>query len=152
MDRLRDALRQSHLNVDFVLIDTPPGVNPLTVTGLLAADEVLIPAQCNHAAMLGIRAIQDVVKRIREHMGNPSLKITGILPTFYDQTSVHAPQVLAELEALLPGLVFKNLIPYDANVADAPYTGNVVVDYAPDSPGAVAYRAWAEELFNRISG
>ena len=148
LDRLRAALRQGHVEFDYVLIDTPPGLNALTVTGLLAADEVLLPTQCNHSAMLGIRAIQDVIKRIRENMGNPSLKITGVLPTFYDPTAVYAPEVLAELRALLPAIMFKTVIPYDTNIADAPHKGQVAVDYAPDSPGALAYHALAAELLS----
>lgn len=149
LDRLRMSLRQGNVEFDYVLIDTPPGLNVLTVTGLLAADEVLLPTQCNHSAMLGIRAIQDVIKRIRENMGNPSLKITGVLPTFYDPSAVYAPDVLAELHALLPSLMFKTIIPYDTNIADAPHKGQIAVDYAPNSPGALAYHALADELLSR---
>jgi len=109
LDRLRLALRRGHVAFDYVLIDTPPGLNVLTVIGLLAADDVLIPTQCNHSAMLGIRAVQDVVKRIRDNMGNPGLKVSGVLPTFYDSQSVYADQILDELRALLPGVLFKPL-------------------------------------------
>ncbi|MEO8609755.1 MAG: ParA family protein [Chloroflexota bacterium] len=149
LDRLRTALRQGHLEFDYVLVDTSPGLNALTVAGLLAADEVLLPTQCNHSAMLGIRAVQDVIKRIRENMGNPSLKITGVLPTFYDATAVYAPDVLAELHALLPGMMFETVVPYDTNIADAPHKGQIAVDYAPNSPGALAYHALADELLSR---
>jgi len=149
LDRLRAALRQSHVSFDYILIDTPPGLSVLTVTGLLAADEVLIPAQCNHSAMLGIRAIQDVVQRIRESMDHPSLKVVGVLPTFYDSSAVYAQQILSDLYTLLPGVIFKTVVPYDANVADAPYKGKVVVEYAPQSPGTLAYYALAEEVIAR---
>ncbi len=146
LGRLRMVLRDSRVPFDYVLIDTPPGLNVLTVTGLLAADEVIIPAQCNHTAILGVRAVQDVTFRIRENMGNPDLKVRGVLPTFYDDDALYSPQILAELQALLPGQVFKVRIPYDVNVADAPHTGKAVVDYAPQSPGAVAYRQLADEI------
>jgi chromosome partitioning protein len=149
LDRLRTALRKSHVGFDYILIDTPPGLGVLSVVGLLAADEVLIPAQCNHSAMLGIQAIQDVVKRIRESMDHPTLKIIGVLPTFYDSNAVYAPQILDELQALLPELIFKTVIPYDANIADAPYKGKVVVEYAPQSPGALAYLALTDEILSR---
>jgi chromosome partitioning protein len=144
--RLRRALRESRLIFDIILIDTPPGLNVLTVVGLLASDEVLIPTQCNHAAILGIRAVQEVVKRIRDHMDNPTLSIRGVLPTFYDPDAFYTAAVLAELRTLLPGQVLKTVIPYDVHVADAPHTGKAVVDYAPDSPGAVAYLQLAAEL------
>lgn len=149
LDRLRDTLRQGHVEFDYVLIDTPPGLNVLTIVGLIAADEVLIPAQCNHSAILGIRAIQDVVQRVRNDMGNPSLEIAGILPTLYDANAIYAPNVLDELHALLPGLVLNTIIPYDSNVADAPHQGQVVVDYAPDLPASLAYNALADELLSR---
>ncbi len=146
LGRLRKILRESHIPFDYVVIDTPPGLNVLTVIGLLAADEVLIPAQCNHAAILGIRAVQEVLKRIRESMGNPGLSLRGIVPTFYDPHSLYTAQVLTELHALLPGQVFKSAIPYDVHVADAPHKGQAVVDFAPESPGAVAYRQLVEEI------
>lgn len=148
LDRLRAVLRQGQVAFDYILIDTPPGLNVLTIAGLLAADEVLIPTHCNHSAMLGIRAVQDVVKRIREYMGNPALKVSGVLPTFYDSKAVYADQILAELQALLPGIIFKNVVPYDTNVADAPSKGKTVIDYAPHSPAAAAYRALADEVLN----
>jgi chromosome partitioning protein len=149
LDRLRLALRHKNVAFDYILIDTPPGLNVLTVAGLLAADEVLIPTQCNHSAMLGIRAVQDVVKRIRENMGNPGLKVSGVVPTFYDSNAVYADQTLTDLQALLPSVIFKTIIPYDTNVADAPSKGKIAIDYAPNSPAAIAYRALADELSTR---
>jgi chromosome partitioning protein len=149
LDRLRVALRQSYVSFDYILIDTPPGLGVLSVIGLLAADEILIPAQCNHNAMLGIQAIQEVVKRVRESMDHPALKIVGILPTFYDSNAVFAPQILSELQTLLPELIFRTVVPYDANVADALYKGRVVVEYAPQSPGALAYLSLADEILAR---
>lgn len=146
LDRLRVTLQKSRIPFDYVLLDTPPGLNVLTVIGLLAAYEIIIPAQCNHTAILGVRAVQDVARRIRENMGNPDLKMRGVLPTFYDKDALYSPQILAELQALLPGQVFKTSIPYDVNVADAPHAGKSVVEYAPESPGALAYRQLADEL------
>jgi chromosome partitioning protein len=146
LDRLRTAMRESRLSFDYILVDTPPGLNVLTVVGLLAADEVLVPTQVNHTAIQGVRALQDVVKRIREHMGNPGLTVTGILPTFYDADSAYAPQTLDELRALLKAQLCRTVIPYDPSVADAPYKGKSVVDFAPDGPGAKAYRALTAEI------
>jgi chromosome partitioning protein len=146
LDRLRTAMRESRLSFDYVLIDTPPGLNVLTVVGLLAADEVLVPTQINHTAIQGVRAIQDVIKRIRENMGNPGLSIAGILATFFDSDSAYAPQTLDELKALLKTQLCQTIIPYDASIGDAPYKGKSVVDFAPESQGAKAYRALAAEL------
>lgn len=142
--RLRSALRGSRLPFDFALVDTPPGLNVLSVTALLAADEVLIPALCDHLAMLGVRAIQDMARRVRDDMGNPGLKIRGVLPTFFDGEAAYAHRSLDELRALVP--VLDTVIPYDTCIADAPHQGKAVLDYAPDSPGAAAYRRLAEEI------
>lgn len=148
LERLRSALRATRLPFDYVLIDTPPGLNVLTVVGLLAADLVIVPAQCNHMAIQGIRAVQDVTRRIRENMGNPDLRLRGVLPTFYDPAAVYSQAVLDEMRALLPSQVFKSLIPYDVHVADAPHTGKAVIEYAPQSPGALAYHSLAEEILS----
>ncbi|MBZ0295064.1 MAG: ParA family protein, partial [Anaerolineae bacterium] len=69
--------------------------------------------------------------------------------TFYDPTAVYAPQVLAELQALLPGIMFKTFVPYDTNLADAPHKGQAAVEYAPNSPGALAYQSLVDELLSR---
>lgn len=146
LERLRNVLRTGRIPFDEVLIDTPPSLNVLSVVSLLAADEVIVPTQCNHGATQGIRAIQDVIKRIRAGMGNPDLRLRGVLPTMYDAESAYALEVVTELRALLPGQVFETLIPYDVNVADAPHKGKAVVEYAPESPGALAYSQLAQEL------
>jgi chromosome partitioning protein len=144
LTRLRDALRESRMLFDIILIDTPPGLNVLTVTGFLAAESVLIPAQCDHLAMLGVRAIQDVVARVRDGLGSPDLNICGVLATFFDPQAVYASKTLDELRALVP--VLETVIPYDVHIADAPHQGKPVLDYAPDSPGAAAYRKLAAEV------
>ncbi len=144
--RLREVLRQSRVAFDYVVIDTPPGLNVLTVIGLMAADEVIIPTQCSQTAVMNIRAIQDVIWRVRDHMGNPDLKVRGVLPTLFDNQAIYAQTVLDELRALMPGQIFKTVIPYDVRVADAPHKGKAVVDYAPESLGALAYRQLAAEI------
>jgi len=146
LDRLREVLRSSRVTFDYILIDTPPSLDVMTIISLVAADEVIIPAQCHYLAMLGIRAIKDTIDRIRDQMGNPHLKLRGVLPTMYDAEADFAQTVVDELRAMLPGQVFRTLIPYDVRVLDAPYRGRAVVDDAPNSPAALAYRALAEEL------
>lgn len=146
LGRLRTVLRETQYTFDYILIDTPPGLNVLTVSALIAADQLIIPVQCNYPAMQGIKAVQDIIHHVREGMGNPSLKLQGVLPTFVDSESLFSTKVLTDMRALLPGQVFKTTIPYDPTVADAPHAGKAVVDYAPDSPGAAAYRALVDEL------
>lgn len=149
LSRLRGLLRDTPYQFDTILIDTPPGLNVLTVAALLAAHEVIIPTQCNHAMMLGVRAVQDLIRRVRDDLGNDGLKLRGVLATFFDDNSVFTERILDELRTLLPDQVFTTVIPYDVHVADAPHAGKAVIDYAPDSPGAQAYRSAARELLGR---
>ena len=153
LGRLRTALREHQFTFDFILIDTPPGLNVLTVAALIAADQLIIPVQCNYGAMHGIKAIQDIIRHAREGMGNPDLVLRGVLPTFFDRESLFTAKILADMRILLPGQVFNNHIPFDSHVADAPHTGKSVIDYAPESPGAAAYQLLAEELLtSKASG
>jgi chromosome partitioning protein len=146
LGRLRTVLRETQYAFDYVVIDTPPGLNVLTVSALIAADQLIIPVQCNFAATQGIKAVQDIIRHVREGMGNPDLKLRGILPTFFDSESLFASKVVSDMRALMPGQIFSTVIPYDASVADAPHAGKAVVDYAPDSPAAEAYRSLVSEL------
>ncbi len=148
LGRLRTVLRETQYTFDYIIIDTPPGLNVLTVSALIASDQLIIPVQCNYPAMQGIKAVQDIIRHVREGMGNPNLKLRGILPTFFDSESLFSAKVLADMRALLAGQIFNTVIPYDPTVADAPHIGKAVVDYAPDSPGAVAYRALVDELLS----
>jgi chromosome partitioning protein len=146
LGRLRSVLRETQYTFDFILIDTPPGLNVLTVSALIASDQLIIPVQCNFSVMQGIKAVQDIISHVREGMGNPNLKLRGILPTFFDSESLFSAKVLYDMRSLLTGQVFNTAIPYDPTVADAPHVGKAVVDYAPDSTGAEAYRALVDEL------
>jgi chromosome partitioning protein len=146
LDRLRQALRDSRLTFDYVLIDTPPTLDVMTAISLVAADEVIIPAQCHFLAMRGIRAILDSMTRVRAGMRNPDLKLRGVLPTMFDMYSDQAPAVLREMRAMLAQDVFATVIPYDVHILDAPYRGRPVVIDAPNSPAAAAYRALTDEL------
>jgi cellulose biosynthesis protein BcsQ len=82
-------------------------------------------------------------------MGNSSLRLSGVLPTFYDPDAVYAEQILAELYASLSDVLFNAVIPYDTSVADALQAGQIAVDYAPHSPASLAYYALANELVSR---
>jgi chromosome partitioning protein len=146
IDRLRAALRESRVVFDDILIDTPPGLDVLTAVGLIAADDLIIPVQCSKLAMLGVRATYEAMRRISAGTSNPGLRLCGVLPTIFDSNLAYVADTLNELHAVLPGFVFETPIPYDSYVADAPHTGRPVVDYAPESPAALAYLALADLL------
>ena len=146
LDRLRRTLRETRLEFDYILIDTPPSLDVMTAISLVAADEVIIPAQCHFLAMLGVRAIKDTIERVRTGMRNPELRLRGVLPTMYDAEADYSQRVVEEMRAVLPGEVFASVIPYDVRVVDAPHRGRPVVDDAPTSPAAIAYRMLADEI------
>lgn len=143
--RLRRSLRRSHIPFDYVLIDTPPGLGILTANGLVAADEVLIPVQCQYLAMRGVRALMDTVVRVKSNL-NSSLKLAGLFGTMYRQESEHAREVVAELRDVFGTKMYKTLIFYDDVVAEAPVVGLSVLEYIPRHPIAQGYRALAEEV------
>lgn len=143
--RLRVSLRRGQLPFDYVLIDTPPGLGILTANGLVAADEVLIPVQCQYLAMRGVRALMDTIVRVKKNL-NPTLRLTGLFGTMYRADSVHAQEVVDELRAVFGKRMFQTLIQYDDAVAEAPIVGLSVLEYMPRHPIAQGYRALAEEV------
>lgn len=143
--RLRDALDRSRIPFDTILIDTPPGLGVLTANGLAAADEVMVPVQCQYLAMRGVRALLDSVERVRQTL-NPTLALGGLFGTLYRAESEHAREVMDELRDVFGARVFETVIPYDEAAAEAPLAGQSVLDYAPEGPAALAYRALAEEM------
>jgi chromosome partitioning protein len=143
--RLRASLRRSRVPFDYILIDTPPGLGILTANGLVAADEVLIPVQCQYMAMRGVRALMDTFVRVKTHL-NPSLRLAGLFGTMYRSDSQHAQEVVDELRAVFGPKMYKTLIYYDDVVAEAPIVGLSVLEYIPGHPVAQEYRALAEEI------
>jgi chromosome partitioning protein len=143
--RLRQALQRTRIPFDYILIDTPPGLGILTANGLVAADEVLIPVQCQYMAMRGVRALIDTIVRVKNNL-NASLRLGGLFATMYHTNSQHAQEVVDELRAVFGPKLFKTLIYYDDVVAEAPIVGLSVLEYAPRHPVSLGYRALAEEV------
>ena len=143
--RLRLSLQRSRVPFDYVLIDTPPGLGVLMANGLVAADEVVIPVQCQYLAMRGVRALMDTVVRVKSRL-NASLRLAGLFGTMYRADSEHAQEVVDELRAVFGPKMFKTLIHYDDVVAEAPIIGLSVLEYSPRHPIAQGYRALAEEI------
>lgn len=144
-NRLRLALQRSRVPFDFVFIDTPPGLGVLTANGLVAADEVLVPVQCQYLAMRGVRALMDTMVRVKNSM-NPRLRLGGLFATMYRPESRHSQEVVDELRSVFGSKMFKTLIDYDDVVAEAPVAGLSVIEYIPRHPIAQDYRALAEEV------
>ena len=143
--RLREALRPIRDWYALVIIDCPPSLGLLTINALAAADEVLIPIQCEYYALEGLSQLLESINLLRRGM-NPSLRIGGVLLTMFDARTNLAEQVAAEVRKHFPGEVFQTVIPRSVRLAEAPSFGRPIVTYDPASRGADAYRSLAREV------
>ncbi len=137
--------------LDFVLIDCPPSLGLLTINAFTAADEVLIPIQCEYYALEGLSQLVGSIQMIKKHL-NPELHISTILLTMYDSRTRLAQQVADEVRTHFPEQVLETVIPRSVRVSEAPSFGQTVIAYEATSVGAVAYREAAVELATRAGG
>ncbi|MEM6797208.1 MAG: ParA family protein [Acidobacteriota bacterium] len=144
-ERLRRLLHRYRLPFDFVLVDTPPTLGRLTVNALAAADELLIPVQCQYLAMRGVRALFERVEKLRQEH-NPDLALTGLVATMFDASSRLDREVLAELQSVFGASRVRAVIDRDPLVAEAPAAGRSLIGLYPESPAAKAYQSFAQEL------
>ncbi|MBN8496932.1 ParA family protein [Accumulibacter sp.] len=146
--RLRDALVGLRGEYDFVLLDCPPALNMLTVNGLVAADAVMIPMQCEYYALEGLTDLVATLKKVRGNL-NPVLEIEGLLRTMFDPRSTLTQQVSRELEGHFGAKVYRTIIPRNVRLAEAPSYGKPVIAFDRSSKGAQAYLLLAEEILER---
>jgi chromosome partitioning protein len=142
---LTKALRAVDDDYDFVCIDTPPSLGLLTVNALAAADQVIVPVQCEYLSMRGLLQLQNTLAMIRENL-NPNVHIAGILPTMVDTRTLHAREALEILEENFGDRVFGARIRKTVRFAEAPVKGMSVLKYDPNGTAADAYRQLAKEV------
>lgn len=145
--KLKQALNKIRTNYDYILIDSPPSLGLLTVNGLVAAEQVIIPVQCEYYALEGLTQLLGTIELIRQSL-NPDLKILGALLTMYDKRNTLARQVVAEVQKNFPGHVFQSIIPRSISLAEAPSFGKTIIEFDPKSQGAKAYQELAQEIIN----
>jgi chromosome partitioning protein len=138
-------------SLDYVLIDCPPSLGLLTVNALVAAEEVLIPIQCEYYALEGLEQLLRTVKLVREHL-NSGLRISTILLTMYDGRTRLATQVADDVRSHFGDVVLQTIFPRSVRVSEAPGFGQSVIEYDPASSGATAYVEAARELALRSGG
>jgi chromosome partitioning protein len=131
--------------VDVVFIDCPPSLGLLTLNGLVAAQEVLLPIQCEYYALEGLSQLLRTVEMVRTHL-NPDLHVGAILLTMYDGRTRLASQVAEEVRTHFGATVLDTVIPRAVRLSEAPSFGQTILTYDPSSPGALTYRAAAEQL------
>jgi chromosome partitioning protein len=147
--RLRNAIEESGVEYDIIIIDSPPSLSLLTVNGLIAAHYVLLPVQAEFYALEGLGQLLETMKLIRK-ASNPTLELLGVLPTMVDSRTTLSSQVVAEVHKHFPGKVFKTTIPRNIRLAEAPSHGVPIGGYDRFSKGARAYKALAAEVIERI--
>jgi chromosome partitioning protein len=147
---LRNALEPVRNRYDFILIDCPPSLGVLTLNGLVAADAVLIPMQCEYFAMEGLSLLLSTIKRIQKNL-NPSLGIGGIFFTMYDSRTRLAQEVIKQVSGYFKTLVFSTVIPRNVRVSEAPSHGMSITQYDPQCSGARAYKSLTDEVLIRAS-
>jgi chromosome partitioning protein len=146
--RLRDAIRATAADYDFVVIDCPPALNMLTVNGFAAADAVIIPMQCEYYALEGLSDLVGTLRKVKQNL-NPGIEIEALVRTMYDPRSMLTVQVSDELKRHYGEKVFDTVIPRNIRIAEAPSFGKPVLLHDPASKGALAHLQFARELLAR---
>ncbi|MEK7154151.1 MAG: ParA family protein [Patescibacteria group bacterium] len=143
--KLKNALNKIRTNYDYILIDSPPSLGLLTVNGLVAAEQVLIPVQCEYYALEGLGQLVKTIDLVRNSL-NPQLKILGVLLTMYDKRNKLANQIVMEVKKNFPGHVFETIVPRAVSLAEAPSFGKTILQFDENSKAAEAYEQLAEEV------
>jgi len=147
-NRLKDAVGQMRGKYDYIFIDCPPSLGLLTVNALVAADKLLIPIQCEFYALEGVTKLLDSMKRVKTRL-NPSLEISGVLLTMYDNRTTLSKQVVDEVKSYFGRTVFNTLIPRTVKLSEAPSYGMPITEYDPRGKGAISYIELAKEVISR---
>ena len=147
--RLKQALAPVKDRYDYILIDCPPSLGLLTLNGMVAAqDGLIIPVQCEYLALEGLGMLLDTIERVRKALF-PKLRIRGVLLTMYDNRTNLAQEVVEEVRKHFKDQVFKAIIPRSVRLAEAPSHGLPILAYFPNSSGAEAHRALAEQVLQQ---
>ena len=146
---LRQALEPLRQQYDVIFIDCPPSLEMLTLNGLVAADGILIPVQCEYFALEGLSDLMATLRSVKRKL-NPCLDIFGVVLTMFDGRTNFSAQVAQEVRRHFPGKVFTTSIPRNVRLAEAPSHGLPITAYDRSSRGAVAYRDLAEEVERKL--
>jgi len=134
---------------DYIFIDCPPSLGILTLNGLVAAEYVFIPLQCEYFALEGLSLLLQTIQRV-QHGPNPSLKIGGIIFTMYDSRTRLAHEVVEEVTGYFKDKVFRTIIPRNIRLSEAPSHGQPINRYDAECIGAKSYERLSQEVLSRV--
>lgn len=146
--RLRNAFQKVRSEYDFILIDCPPSLGLLTLNALIAADQVLVPLQCEFYALEGLSHLIKTVERVRRAF-NPNLRIGGVVLTMFDRRNRLSEMVAADVREFFGDTVFETVVPRNVRVSEAPSHGKPAILYDHRCSGSKAYIHLAAELLKR---
>jgi chromosome partitioning protein len=149
--RLRKAMEPLREDgaYDYVFLDCPPSLGLLTVNALAAAEELIVPIQCEYYALEGLGQLLRNVRLVQQNV-NPSLRLTGIVMTMFDPRTKLSEQVVAEVRRYFGDRVYRTIIPRTVRLSEAPGFGQPITVYDPSSKGAQSYRNLAREVAARL--
>jgi chromosome partitioning protein len=144
-NRLSRGLETMLSDYDFIIIDCPPALGLLTINSLAAAEETIVPIQCEYYALEGLVYLFRTIQRVKLHL-NPELRISGVLLTMFDSRTNLSRDVEAEVRRGYPQLALETVIPRTVRLSEAPGFGKPIILYDPSSKGARAYTELAKEV------
>ncbi|MGH8952911.1 MAG: ParA family protein [Acidimicrobiia bacterium] len=147
-NRLRNAINELEQKFDVILIDCPPSLGLLTVNAFTAADEVLIPIQCEYYALEGLSQLLRNVQLVVSNL-NPSLKVGGVVLTMYDGRTKLSKDVAGQVRDHFGDDTYRTVIPRSVRLSEAPSYGEPIEAFDPMSRGAIAYRQLGREFISR---
>lgn len=143
--RLKQALASSSIDFDYVFIDCPPSLGLLTVNALVAGTEVMIPIQCEYYALEGLSQLVKTIALVKSNL-NPTLELSTILLTMFDNRTNLSAQVVDEVREHFPEQTLNTIIPRSVRISEAPSFGQSVINYDQNSAGSIAYQEAALEI------
>lgn len=143
--KLREAIEKIKKSYDFIIIDCPPALGLLTINALTAANEVIIPIQCEYYALEGLGQLINTIDLIKKNL-NEKLEITGAVMTMYDSRTKLAEEVIGEVRKHFPEKVYETVIPRNVRLSEAPSYGEPILIYDPECKGAIAYENLTKEV------
>lgn len=147
-NRLKESIKEIKDDYDYCIIDSPPSLGVLSMIALVASDSILVPVQCEYYALEGVGQLMSTISLVRDSF-NPELQIEGVLLCMYDGRTNLSIQVADEVKGFFGEKVYKNVIPRNVRLAEAPSFGMNIFEYDENSKGAKSYMSLAKEFIKK---